>query len=164
MYEMKKLLAAVLLTGFWQATSASGMDIDHPWARATVEGMSMGGVFLTIENETKQDDVLVAASSPVSQKVELHNHINDNGVMRMREVEGGIPLPKGQKVMLKPGSYHVMLMGLKKPLKVGDEFPLTLKFKNAQAKTVTVEVENAPKGMKHGHDHHGHSHDHDHTH
>ena len=137
---MKKLLTVLLLAGIGQTAFAAGIDVDDAWARTTVQGMSMGGVFMQIENEGKTDDILLGGSAPVSERVEVHTHVNDNGVMRMREVEGGLPLPKGQKVELKPGSYHIMLMGLKAPLQEGQKFPLTLKFKKAKPKTVTVEV------------------------
>ena len=137
---MKKLMAALLLAGACQTAFAAGIDIDNAWARTTVPGMSMGGVFMEIENEGKADDVLLGGSTPVAERVEIHNHINDNGVMRMREVVGGLPLPKNQEIVLQPGSYHIMLMGLKAPLKEGDKFPLTLRFKNAKPKTITVET------------------------
>lgn len=137
---MKKLMAALLLAGACQTAFAAGIDIDNAWARTTVPGMSMGGVFMEIENEGKADDVLLGGSTPVAERVEIHNHINDNGVMRMREVAGGLPLPKNQEIVLQPGSYHIMLMGLKAPLKEGDKFPLTLRFKNAKSKTITVET------------------------
>lgn len=137
---MKKLMAALMFAGVCQMAAAAGMDVENAWARTTVQGMSMGGTFMQIKNETKADDALVGGSTPVAAKVEIHTHVNDNGVMRMREVEGGMPLPKGQTAELKPGSYHVMLMGLKAPLTEGQKFPLTLKFKHAKPKTVTVEV------------------------
>ena len=149
---MKKLMAALLLAGVCQTAAAAGIDVDNAWARSTVQGMSMGGVFMQLENEGKADDILLGGSAPVSERVEIHNHINDNGVMRMREVEGGLPLPKDQKVELKPGSYHIMLMGLKAPLKEGQKFPLTLNFKNAKSKTITVEVKTPAQSsmpMKH---------------
>ncbi|OSI09714.1 copper chaperone PCu(A)C [Neisseria zoodegmatis] len=159
---MKKLLSALMLAGLCHTAFAADIDVDDVWARATVEGMTMGGAFMDIKNETKSDDVLVGATSPVSDRVEMHTHTNDKGVMRMREVKGGIPLPKGKETKLQPGGYHVMFMGLKAPLKEGDKFPLTLKFKKAKPKTVEVEVKTAPKNG--GHDHHHHGHDHKHSH
>ncbi|KLT72548.1 hypothetical protein PL75_07525 [Neisseria arctica] len=155
---MKKLLAALALAGMFQTTSAAGIEIDDAWARTTVQGMSMGGVFMDIENDGKTDDVLTGGSTPVAEKVEIHTHVNDNGVMRMREVEGGLALPKGGEVKLKPGGYHVMLMGLKAPLQAGQKFPLTLNFKNAKSQTVTVEVKNPAASQntqkQHGAHHH----------
>lgn len=138
------LLAAVLaqpvLAGKHTHKPATAIHADDAWARPTVSGMKMGGVFLEIENKGKTDDVLVGGSTPVAEKVEIHHHVNDNGVMKMAEMEGGLPLAKGSEVELRPGSYHVMLMGLKKPLAAGNTFPLTLKFKKAPQQTVTVKV------------------------
>lgn len=155
---MKKLLAALALAGMFQTASAAGIEIDDAWARTTVQGMSMGGVFMDIENDGKTDDVLTGGSTPVAEKVEIHTHVNDNGIMRMREVEGGLTLPKGGEVKLKPGGYHVMLMGLKAPLQAGQKFPLTLNFKNAKPKTVTVEVKNPVSSQNTQHHHGAHHH------
>ena len=65
----------------------------------------------------------------------------DHGVMKMREIAGGLPIPASGSVVLKPGSYHVMLIGLKKPLTVGEQFPLTLTFEKAGNISVTVPVQ-----------------------
>jgi len=79
--------------------------------------------------------------------------VNDNGVMRMREVKGGIPLPAGQTQELKRGSYHIMFFGLKKPLQEGDKFDLNLKFKNAKPQKITVTVKPMQAGAMPAHDH-----------
>ena len=80
--------------------------------------------------------------------------------MRMREVKGGVPLDAKSVTELKPGSYHVMFMGLKKQLKEGEKIPVTLKFKNAKAQTVQLEIKTAPMpAMDHDH-HHGEAHQH----
>ena len=156
---MKKMMMMLFTAAVCQTAWATGIDVDDVWARETVTGMSMGGVFMEIENDGSQEDILIGGSSPVSHKIEVHTHVNDNGVMRMREVKGGLVLPKDKKVELKPGGYHIMLMGLRKPLNAGDTFPLTLKFKHAPAKTVTVKVKSNANSSKHSHDHH---HDHHH--
>ena len=155
---MKKYLFTLSLLAACQAALAGGIQAERAWARETVAGMSMGGVFLDIKNDGAREDILTGGQSPVSNKVEVHTHLNDNGVMRMRELAGGLALPKGQTVTLKPGSYHIMLMGLKAPLKAGDTFPLTLKFKHAPAKTIQVTVQSnaAPEQMapmQHQHHH-----------
>ncbi|WP_373742157.1 copper chaperone PCu(A)C [Neisseria sp.] len=158
---MKKILTVLLAAGLCQTAFAAGIGIDKPWARATVEGMKMGGAFMNVRNDTASDDFLLGGSTAVAERVEVHTHINDNGVMRMREVKGGIPLPKGKTTELKPGSYHIMFMGLKRPLKIGEKIPVTLKFKNAKPQTVQVDVNTAPKapvGHNHGNgaNHSGH--------
>lgn len=157
---MKKLLAAVMMAGLAGAVSAAGVHVEDGWAHTTVEGMKIGGAFMKIHNDEAKQDFLLGGSSPVADRVEVHTHINDNGVMRMREVKGGVPLEAKSVTELKPGSYHVMFMGLKKQLKEGDKIPVTLKFKNAKAQTVQLEVKIAPmSAMDHGH-HHGEAHQH----
>lgn len=138
---MNKSLLALFTLAVCHNVLAADITIENAWARETVAGMSMGGVFMNINNPNRQADVLIGGNSPVSDKIEIHTHINDNGVMRMREVVGGLTLPTNQTVTLKPGSYHVMLMGLKAPLKAGDTFPLTLTFKHTPAQTVQVHIQ-----------------------
>ncbi|CAN0507983.1 unnamed protein product, partial [Discosporangium mesarthrocarpum] len=90
-------------------------------------------------------------SSDVSARTELHTHINDNGVMRMRHVKG-VNLPAGGEVAFKPGGYHIMFIGLHKPLKKGERFPVTLIFEKAGKQTVEVNVMSVGAmkgGMKH---------------
>lgn len=117
------------------------IKIGHPWSRAMPESSSTGGVYLSLNNQGKTADKLLSASTPRAAKAELHTHLNDKGVMRMREVAGGVAVAGGQEVKFAPGSYHVMLMGLKQPLRVGDRFPLTLRFEKAGSVTVEVVVE-----------------------
>ena len=158
---MKKLMATLILAGLATSVSAAGIHIEDGWARATVEGMKMGGAFMKIQNDEAKQDFLVGGSSPVAERVEVHTHINDNGVMRMREVKGGVPLAAKGVTELKPGSYHVMFMGLKKQLKEGEKVPVTLKFKNAKPQTVELEVKTAPKAeMQHDHGAQGGAHQH----
>ena len=156
------LATPVLAHGF----KAGDIEIGHPWSRATVEGVANGAVFLELGNEGKVADRLVSAVSPAAAKVELHTHIDDNGVMKMREINA-IDLAPGSAIKLAPGGLHIMLLGLREPLRKGKAFPLTLTFEKAGAVTVEVEVQGAGdtapshdgKGPD-GHDHHDHDHDH----
>ena len=104
---MKKLLVTLIAAGLVSTVSAAGIKVEDGWARSTVEGMKMGGAFMKIHNDEAKKDFLVGGSSPVAERVEVHTHVNDNGVMRMREVKGGIPLEAKGVTELKPGSYHV---------------------------------------------------------
>lgn len=121
------------------AQNTDTLNIRHAWARATVSGMQNGGVFLELHNGRSSSDALTGGSTPLAERVEVHNSTQENGVMKMRRIDS-LPLPAKQSVELKPGSYHIMLMGLKKPLEAGSRFPLTLHFQNAPAQTVEVEV------------------------
>ena len=100
-----------------------------------------------------EDTALVAARSPVSEVVELHTHREENGVMRMRQVEK-IELPAGETITLKPGGLHVMLIGLKQPLELDTEIPVSLVFADGSEKSVMMPVVNVMRGhgnaMKHG--------------
>jgi copper(I)-binding protein len=117
------------------------LRIEAPWARATPPGGKVAGAFVTLVNTGDAPDRLVSATSPVAGRVELHTHIKDGDVMRMREVEGGIPLPPGQTVALQPGGFHIMLLGMKQGLAAGSSFPLTLSFEKAGSVQVDVPVE-----------------------
>ena len=112
-----------------------------------------GAAFLTLTNTGSTPDQLVGAASPAAGRVELHQMIRDGEVMRMRELAGGIALPPGQAVVLRPGGLHVMLLGLTQPLEQGQALPLTLRF--AQAGEVTVQLAVQPAGasgmMQHRH-------------
>ena len=119
--------------------TAGGLTIEQPWARATPAKAKIGVVYLTIRNGGGQDDRLTAATTPASNKAELHTHVMEGNVMKMRPVKG-IDVKGGGTIALAPGGYHLMLMGLEKPLREGGRFPLTLSFEKAGSVTVEVEV------------------------
>lgn len=119
-----------------KAVTAGDLQISAAWARASVS--TAGAAYLTITNTGTADDVLTGASTGIAGRAELHQHLMDGGVMRMRPVEGGVVIPAGQTVVLKPGGLHVMLMGLTEPFDQGKIFALTLTFKTAG--TVAIEV------------------------
>lgn len=142
-----KMLAALLLACALVATTLSAHEyalkslrIDHPFARATPPGAKTGGVFVTVENTGTQSDRLIGVSSPVAGGADLHEMKVDAGVMKMRGV-AALEVKPGETLELKPGGYHVMLSELRQPLKLGDKFPLTLRFENAGAVEVSVWVE-----------------------
>jgi periplasmic copper chaperone A len=121
-----------------QTAGAGSLEVKDAWARATPAKAANGAVYLTIESAVP--DRLTGASTPVAGKAELHRMTMQGNVMRMRQI-AGIDLPAGQPVTLKPGGLHIMLLGLKQPLKKGDKFPLTLDFAKAGAQTVDVSIE-----------------------
>ena len=121
--------------------SQGPIRIEGAWARATPPGGKVGGAFITLLNTGDVPDRLVSTSSAIAERVELHTHIMDGNVMRMREVEGGIPLPPGETVKLQPGGFHIMLLGLKQGLAAGSRFPLTVIFEKAGSVQVDVPVE-----------------------
>lgn len=145
---MRKILmlalgAALLPAMAWAGDAKLGdVLIGQPWARASAGQAVNGAVYLTLTNSGKETERLVAASSPVAGTVELHNHVVDNGVMKMRQVDG-VDVEPGAPIEFKPGGLHVMLIGLKAPLKQGDSFPLTLTFQRGGAVNVDVAVSGA---------------------
>ncbi|HEY4069526.1 MAG TPA: copper chaperone PCu(A)C [Burkholderiaceae bacterium] len=133
------VLAFAALAANAQDAKVGAISITHAYARATVPGQPGGGAFLTIAN-AGADDKLVAVSTAAAKNAELHTMAMDGNVMRMRQVDA-IALPAGKTVELKPGNYHVMLTGLKAPLKAGERFALSLKFEKAGEVQVEVPVE-----------------------
>jgi periplasmic copper chaperone A len=119
---------------------ALGITVDAAFARPSPAEGGNGGVFMTITNNSDGPDRLVGASSPAAKMVEIHETIDDNGVMKMRAVEGGFEIPAGGKLELKPGGKHVMLMGLTAPLNEGGEVEVTLNFEKAGPVTVKAPV------------------------
>jgi hypothetical protein len=132
---------AALLLAIPSLAMAQSIQVERPWARATAPNAKAGGAFMTL-TDTGAPDKLLSAASPVAGMAELHRTVEQNGVMRMLPVEA-LDLEPGKKVLLAPGGYHVMLMDLKRQLKPGDTFPLTLTFAKAAPMTVTVTVEAA---------------------
>ena len=130
---------------------AGALTIDHPFARATAA--RNGAAYMTIANGGGAPDRLLRARTEAAAKVELHTIIKQGDVMQMREVQS-IDVPAGGKAELKPGGFHVMLLGLAKPLVEGQTFALVLEFEKAGAVPITVNVEKAGASQGHG----GHQH------
>lgn len=139
--------------------------IEDAYARASSAMAQSGAVFMSIYNHNDHADVLIGAESDVAERIELHTHVQTaEGVMRMTEVEGGIPLGADETVLLERGGLHIMLLGLTRPLEHGDTFPLRLIFETSEPVEieVPVDLERMPAqggGMQHDHGHgHGHNH------
>jgi hypothetical protein len=104
--------------------------IDKPWARATAPGAKVAAGYMVLQNKGAAADRLIAASSPAAARVELHVHIHEGGVMKMREVPG-YDIPAGGSFELKPGGAHLMFMDIKRPFKEGEKLQVRLKFEKA---------------------------------
>ncbi len=117
---------------------AQNVDVQGAWARATVPGQKATGAFMKIT--ASADTKLVRVSTPVAALAEVHEMKIEGGVMSMRPLDGGLLLPAGKAVELKPGGYHVMLMDLKLPLQKDSTIPLTLVFKDAAGKETRTEL------------------------
>ncbi|PZP86008.1 MAG: hypothetical protein DI582_04195 [Azospirillum brasilense] len=113
------------------------VHVSMPWAPPSLNQPNGVG-FMGLH--AMQDDALLSARSDCCTAVELHTHVKDGDVVRMRKV-ASIPLPAEDMVMLRPGGYHLMLIGLKKPLKDGDSVPVTLQFKHAPEQNIELMVD-----------------------
>lgn len=130
-------LALAASSAFAHGYKLGDLQIGHPWSRATPSGAKVGGGYLSIENKGAAPDRLVSVSAPFAGRTEIHEMATKDGVMTMRPMADGVPVPPGQKVEFKPGGYHIMFMDLKAPLKQGEKVKGTLTFEKAG----TVEVE-----------------------
>lgn len=135
-----------------------GIAVQDPYIRLVPPGAPTTGAFMVISNNSAADRKLIRAASPVAKTVELHTHLNENGVMKMRPVPD-IEIKAGGRTELKPGSYHVMLIDMTKPLQEGDEVPIDLTFDDGSTQHIAAPVrriQSAPAmpaaahgGMKH---------------
>jgi copper(I)-binding protein len=148
---MKKMIAmsfCAVLIGVIAGSSARAEEvkagdlvISQAWSRATPNGAKIGTGYFTIENKWTTADKLVGVSGEVSDKIEVHEMSMNNGVMKMRPVDGGLTIEPGKTVKLAPSGYHLMIMDLKSPLKQGGKVPVTLEFEKAGKVAVTLDVQ-----------------------
>ncbi len=164
--------AALMGAGAWahdHTVTAGSLEITHPWSRATPGGAKVAAGYVAVANKGAASDRLVAAEAAgIAGRTEIHEVSMTDGVMRMKLAAGGLEVPAGGTLTLKPGSYHLMFMDLKRPLKQGETFPGSLTFEKAGKVPVDFTVEalgaaapsapNAPAaapgdhgGMDHGH-------------
>ena len=146
------IAAPLLAHGF----EAGSIKIGHPWSRETAPSQVVGAGFMTITNSGKTGDRLVSATSPAAREVQVHTVSMNGGVMRMRQLTAGLPIPAGATVTLQPGGYHIMLIGLKAPLKQGAMVPATLRFQRAGTVNIAFKVEAIDFAGPNGGDHAGH--------
>ena len=114
------------------------VQAEDAWCRPTPNGVLVGGCYVTLVSS--RDDRLVSVASPLSQVVEIHEMRMDGDMMRMGQLENGLPLPAGETVQMRPGAEHLMLMALSAPLAEGETVPLTLTFEDAAEVTVEAQV------------------------
>ena len=135
------LFAVSSLQALAETYSAGGITVSQTRARPTVDGQLNGGAYMTLTNGGAPDR-LIGVRTEIAASAEVHEVRMDGSVMRMR-ASGPLDLPTGHTVELKPGSYHVMLLGLTAPLRAGQHFPLILQFEKAGSLRVEVNVEEA---------------------
>jgi copper(I)-binding protein len=139
-------LAAGIFVGLkvWAAESL-GIHVTEAWARPSVGQGTTTAAYMTIVNDGVADDVLKSARSPNVKAVEVHQtSMTPDGVMQMRQVKDGLPIPAGGSLALTPGGTHLMLIGLQEPLQAGGEVTLTLEFADAAPIDVAVPAGTGP--------------------
>jgi copper(I)-binding protein len=109
--------------------SVGSIAVGNPWTRATPKGATVAGGYMTISNKGSAPDRLLGGSAAVAGRFEVHSMVMERGVAKMRPVQGGLEIKPGETVELKPGSLHVMLMGLKQPLEKGQKVKGTLEIR-----------------------------------
>jgi len=135
------LLSALGTSAHAQDHKVGSLVIDHPWTRATPKNASVAGGYVKITNTGNTPDKLIGGSADVSRKFEVHEMSMDGGVMKMRELKDGLEIPPGATVELKPGSYHIMMLNLSRPLAKGDKVKGSLTFEKAGKVDVEFTVE-----------------------
>lgn len=167
---MKKLLYTLLIaiaafSPIWAegkavacTLEADGIKVMKPWAKPNYG--PNGAAYFTLKNTGDKPLTLLSATSPLSKRVELHEHSHENGVMKMRKVQAGLEIAPGKTLSFAPGGLHVMLFGMKQSLGEGADLPLVLKFNNgAEIKLNASVTKTPPKGQNQNekaHQHHQH--------
>ena len=134
-----------------------GIEVSEAFARATIGRATSGVVYLRLVNHATLPERLTAASTPVAARADLHMTERDGDVVRMRRMES-VAIPAGEAVAFSPGASHIMLSGLKAPLREGDRVLLTLEFETAGAVTIEVPVRSITAGARSAGDADGEAH------
>ena len=142
-----RILALCVAGGAFAVTLATAHSYDkgdiqvrHPWSRATPPGAVTAAGYMEIRNSGREPDRLTGASTPAAERVELHVTLREGDVVRMREVRE-LEVPARQRLTLRPGGPHLMIVGPKKPFAPGERVPLNLRFERAGEIQVLVEVQ-----------------------
>lgn len=133
------LTVVVLLSGC-AAPATAGVEVRNAWARPAAQGGN-GAVYFVIRSSAA--DELVGVASAVADAAEMHESLMSGDVMEMHHL-ASVPLEAGEEVVFEPGGLHIMLIGLKQDLKLGDEFEITLQFKNYEEIQLSVPVQDTP--------------------
>lgn len=139
MKQLSLLAAGLMLSAGVLAGAADNVTVQDPYVRLAPPNAPATGAFMVIKNTGDKDVKVLKADNPASRVTELHTHLNENGVMKMRPVAAIEVKAKGQAV-LQPGGLHVMMIDLKAPMKEGDIVPITLSFDDGSSKQVDAKV------------------------
>ncbi|MCW2275068.1 copper chaperone PCu(A)C [Rhodoblastus acidophilus] len=131
---------------------AGGVEVSQPWSRATVRGASVAAGYMTIDNQGGAADTLKGGVTDRAERVEIHQSREEGGIMTMRAVPKGVEIKPGKQLVLKPGGYHLMIIGLKSAFLPGETVHVTLQFEKAGDVGADLKVvgfgANGPEGTK----------------
>jgi hypothetical protein len=144
------LVIALLLTLSACSSSPGDIEVHNAWVRPTAKGEN-AAVYLSLHNHSSTGDELIGASSNVADSVELHESMMENDVMRMHRVDS-VPLAADEEIMLEPGGLHIMLIGLKQDLALGEHIGVVLHFKNHEDIAIEVHIEDQMPDENHMHE------------
>lgn len=152
------IISNLALTEQARAGKTGDLMVEQAWAKPSPPGVRTGAAYVSITNMGSDPDKLISASTDIAETVELHEHVMEDGLSKMRELPF-IELAAGKKADIAPGRTHIMLIDIKAPLKEGESFPMTFNFEKAPS--ITLDVEIGMKAMSEGHE--GMDHGSDHT-
>ena len=148
---MKRLALTIAMTLLAAPVGATiikpDLYVSRAWSRPAPQGGNGAG-YATLANTTGKPDKLISASSPVATRIEIHESMIMSGQAMMHPRPGGLSIPAGGSAQLKPGGFHLMMMGLKRPLKTGERFPMVLTFQKAGHVQVDFVVQPTPPGSR----------------
>lgn len=148
-------LASPIVAGDADMARVGDIMVHDGWARASIGKAPNSAAYMTLMTEGAETDKLIQVTTPLADRAELHNHLMEDGIAKMREVEA-IEIAPGEATPLKPGGLHVMLIGLKEKLAEGSSLPLTLTFEKAGEITLELPILGIKGGKKKGEGHHHH--------
>lgn len=140
---MKKFVLSIVSIA---AVFGADVEIDGAYARASIPNVPNSAAFFVIKNNSDKDIAITSANSDIAEKNELHTHIKENQMLKMMKIEK-LVVPAKSSLELKSGGDHVMLIGLKKELKAGDEISLELSFSDGDKKSIKVPVKDLASTM-----------------
>ena len=135
-----------ICSGFYSPANANQISIGEIrisklWSRATPKGARVGVGYLTVDNLAKKPERLISGRSKIAERIEIHAMSISNGIMTMRRLANGLVIGPRATIEFKPGGYHLMFIGLKKPIVTGESFEASLVFENAGTADVFFKAE-----------------------
>ncbi|MDO6445186.1 copper chaperone PCu(A)C [Colwellia sp. 1_MG-2023] len=157
-YQIKKRTSLLSLIGsllFSFTAFAADVTIEQGYIRATIPGTNVSSAYMEIKNTTNEDIVLIGATSKVSDRIEIHEHVMSGEMMRMQQREA-LTIAANDQVVLQPSGYHLMIFNLAEPLKVNDNVELTLQFSNKRDISISLPVQSIKRKKQKETAHHHH--------